>query len=74
MNRWQKTLLLTFCLLAIWFLVGFGLSIFLAPWLNKFTFLGGPFGFWIAQNGAIYVFVILILVYCLAMNRLDETS
>ena len=74
MTRWRKTLALTFSLLAIWFVVGFGLDIFLAPWLNQFTFLGGPLGFWVAQNGAIYVFVVLILVYCLVMNRLDETS
>ena len=73
MSYWQKTLALTFSLLLIWFGVGFGLSIFLAPWLNQFTFLGGPLGFWVAQNGAIYVFVFLILIYCLAMNRLDES-
>lgn len=69
---WRRTLALTAALLAVWFLVGYVFSILLAPWLNTFTFLGGPLGFWIAQNGAIYVFVLLILIYCVAMNRLDD--
>ncbi len=72
MTYWRKTVTLTVVLLLIWSLVGYGLAIFLAPWLNRFTFLGGPLGFWVAQNGAIYVFVLLILIYCVAMNRLDE--
>lgn len=71
-NYWRRNLRLTAILLTIWFLVGYVLSILLAPWLNTFSFLGGPFGFWMAQNGAIYVFVLLILVYCLGMNKLDE--
>ncbi len=69
---WQANIRLTGILLGVWFLVGYVLSIFLAPWLNEFDFLGGPLGFWVAQNGAIYVFVVLILAYCLAMNRLDN--
>jgi putative solute:sodium symporter small subunit len=36
------------------------------------TFLGGPLGFWFAQNGAIYIFWVLILVYAVGMNRLDH--
>ena len=40
--------------------------------VNGFTFLGGPLGFWVAQNGAIYVFVVLILIYCVMMNRFDS--
>ena len=69
---WQKTLRLTAGLLSVWFVTGYILSILLAPWLNTFTFLGGPLGFWMAQNGAIYVFVVLILIYCFQMNKLDE--
>ncbi len=69
---WRSNLRLSSALLLVWFLVGYGLSILLAPWLNTFTFLGGPLGFWIAQNGAIYVFVLLILIYCLGMNALDR--
>lgn len=69
---WKKNLQLTGGLLLVWFLVSFVLSILLAPWLNTFTFLGGPLGFWMAQNGAIYAFILLILIYCVGMNRLDD--
>ena len=71
-DYWKATLDLTLKLLAVWFIFGYVLSIILAPVLNNITFLGGPLGFWIAQNGAIYVFVLLILIYCINMNRLDE--
>lgn len=70
-SYWRKTLTLTSVLLTVWFLVGYVFSIWLAPWLNGFTFLGGPLGFWVAQNGAIYIFVLLILIYCIVMNRFD---
>jgi putative solute:sodium symporter small subunit len=71
-SYWKRNLGLTLTLLAIWFLVGLVLAIVLAPALNRFTFLGGPLGFWIAQNGAIYVFLVLILVYASRMNSLDD--
>ena len=69
---WKRNIRLTLTLLAVWFIVGYVLAIIFAPALNTITFLGGPLGFWIAQNGAIYVFILLILIYCLSMNRLDE--
>ena len=56
----------------IWFLVGYVIPIFFGPALNKVDFLGGPFGFWFAQNGSIYLFWLLILVYAIEMNRLDR--
>ena len=61
-------------LLSIWALVSFGCGILLAPWLNQFTLPGTqyPLGFWFAQQGSIYVFVILIFIYVVAMNRLDR--
>ena len=71
-NYWKRNIRLTLGLLSIWFIFGYILSIILAPWLNNFTFLGAPLGFWMAQNGAIYVFVLLILIYALRMNKLDE--
>lgn len=69
---WKRTLRLTLILLGIWVFVGYVLSILLAPTLNEIEFLGGPLGFWIAQNGAIYVFWVLVLVYAVRMNRLDR--
>lgn len=70
---WQRNLRLTLTLIAIWFIAGYLVAIILAPWLNRFTFLGGPLGFWFAQNGAILIFWILILIYVIGMNRLDKT-
>jgi putative solute:sodium symporter small subunit len=69
---WNRNLGLTIGLLAVWFVVGYVLAIVLAPQLNDATFLGGPLGFWIAQNGAIYVFLLLILIYASRMNRMDD--
>ena len=61
-------------LLAIWAFVSFGCGILLAPWLNGFNlpFTEYPLGFWFAQQGSIYVFVLLILIYVVAMNRIDR--
>jgi putative solute:sodium symporter small subunit len=69
---WKRNLRFTLILLVVWFLAGYVLSILLAPTLNRITFLGGPFGYWFAQNGAIYVFWLLIFVYAVGMNRLDR--
>lgn len=61
-------------LLAIWAFVSFGCGILLAPMFNKVNLPGTeyPLGFWFAQQGSIYVFVILIFVYVVAMNILDR--
>ena len=61
-------------LLSIWAAVSFGCGILLTPWLNQFVLPGTtyPLGFWFAQQGSIYVFVVLILVYVVLMNRLDR--
>ncbi|MAD79134.1 MAG: hypothetical protein CMJ51_07170 [Planctomycetaceae bacterium] len=61
-------------LLAIWAFVSFGCGVLMAPWLNgfKLPFTEYPLGFWFAQQGSIYVFVLLIVVYVIAMNRIDR--
>ena len=61
-------------LLAIWAFVSFGCGILLAPWLNgcNLPFTEYPLGFWFAQQGSIYIFVLIILVYVVGMNRLDR--
>ena len=69
---WNKNLKYLLILLSIWFLVSYGFGILLADQLNQFNFLGFPLGFWFAQQGAIYVFVILIFVYVRLMNKLDR--
>ena len=59
-------------LLSIWFTVSFGFGIILVDQLNTIQFFGFKLGFWFAQQGSIYVFVILIFVYIYLMNRLDK--
>lgn len=70
---WKKNLHYLGILLSIWFLVSFVLSIWLAQDLNAIKIGGFPLGFWFAQQGSIYVFVILIFVYNALMNRLDKS-
>ena len=59
-------------LLGIWFLVSYGFGILLVKPLNAITIFGFPLGFWFAQQGSIYTFVVLIFVYVWLMNRLDR--
>jgi putative solute:sodium symporter small subunit len=58
--------------LAVWFLVSYGFGIFFADSLNSIRVGGAKMGFWFAQQGSIYVFVILIFVYARLMGKLDE--
>ena len=69
---WRANLRLQIGLLAIWAIAGYLLSIFLAGVLNDFTVYGFPVAFWFAQQGAIIVFVILIFVYAVTMDRIDH--
>ncbi len=71
-NYWKTNLKYLVILLIIWFTVSFGFGILLAGSLNKIQMGGFKLGFWFAQQGAIYVFVILIFVYIYLMNRLDQ--
>ena len=69
---WKTNLKYLAILLSIWFTVSFGFGILLADQLNQIQMGGFKLGFWFAQQGAIYVFVILIFVYIYLMNRLDQ--
>jgi putative solute:sodium symporter small subunit len=69
---WKKNVRLMVVLLAIWFTVSFGFGIILIEPLNNIVILGFPLGLWFAQQGSIYTFVILILVYALWMDRIDN--
>jgi putative solute:sodium symporter small subunit len=71
---WRTQIQRTAILLGVWFIVGFVMSIFLAEPLNNFSFGGVPFGFWMAQQGSIFVFISLILIYTLASNQLDREA
>ncbi|WP_113926121.1 DUF4212 domain-containing protein [Cognataquiflexum aquatile] len=69
---WKKNLMTLLFLLLIWFTVSFGFGILLVEQLNNFKIGGFKLGFWFAQQGSIYVFVILIFVYVYRMNKLDK--
>lgn len=72
---WRANLRLVLTLLVIWFLVSFGAGILWAERLDAIRIPGSGFGlgFWFAQQGSIYIFVILIYVYVVGMNRIDRT-
>jgi putative solute:sodium symporter small subunit len=71
---WRSNLRIMAALLVLWASVSFVCGILIADWLNQFRlpFTGFPLGFWFAQQGSIAVFVVCILIYCVAMNRLDR--
>ena len=69
---WKANLRLVGLLLAIWFLVSFGFGILLRPWLDQVSIGGAPLGFWFAQQGSIYVFVVLIFVYAWRASALER--
>ncbi|WP_103072606.1 DUF4212 domain-containing protein [Aquimarina sediminis] len=69
---WKENVRYLFILLAIWFAVSYGAGILFKDALNQFRMGGFPVGFWFAQQGSIYVFVILIFVYVRLMNKLDK--
>lgn len=69
---WRRNLGYMLVLLAIWFLVSYVFGILLVEPLNAIHLGGFPLGFWFAQQGSIYVFVVLIFTYYLLMRRLDK--
>lgn len=71
-NYWKTNLKYLIILLSIWFIVSFGFGILFVDELNSIRMGGFKLGFWFAQQGSIFVFVILIFVYIKLMNKLDN--
>jgi len=69
---WKINLSYLISLLVVWFVVSFGFGILLVDQLNAIHIGGFKLGFWFAQQGSIYTFVVLIFVYVALMNRLDK--
>ncbi|HKK78600.1 MAG TPA: DUF4212 domain-containing protein [Phaeodactylibacter sp.] len=69
---WRENLIYLAVLLAIWFTVSYVFGIFLVEPLNEVRIGGAKLGFWFAQQGSIYVFVLLIFAYVYLMNKLDK--
>jgi putative solute:sodium symporter small subunit len=68
---WRKNLRVMAACLVVWAVAGLGCGVLFANTLNRFSLGGFPLGFWFAQQGSIVIFVLLILIYGLALNRLD---
>ena len=69
---WKSNIRIVSALLSIWFFISFGCGILLVDFLDQFRLGGFKLGFWIAQQGAIFVFVALIYAYIYLMDKLDE--
>lgn len=69
---WKENVKIMLSLLVVWFVVSFGFGIILVDVLNEFRIGGYKLGFWFAQQGSIYSFVILIFVYAKKMGNLDR--
>lgn len=71
-SYWKSNLKIVSSLLIIWFLSSFGAGIIFSDTLDKIKIGGFQLGFWFAQQGSILIFVLLIVIYCFLMNRLDK--
>jgi len=71
-DYWKANLRLVSICLVIWFLASYGCGILFAETLNQFQLFGFKLGFWFAQQGSIYIFLLLILFYILRINALDR--
>lgn len=71
-NYWRANIRLVSILLVIWFVVSYGFGIILAEPLNAIRIGGVGLGFWFAQQGSIFTFVVLIFFYASRMSKLDR--
>ncbi|ESW59959.1 MAG: membrane protein [Rhodobacter sp. CACIA14H1] len=69
---WAANIRVIVISMVVWFACSFGLGILLRPALSGIHIGGADIGFWFAQNGAIYVFLVLIFAYAAKMNKLDK--
>ena len=71
---WRRYIHRIGLLLIVWFVAGYVCSIFLIEPLNDVVIGGVPLGFWMAQQGSIFVFVLLILIFAVSIGRLDREA
>jgi len=69
---WSANIKLLSILMAIWFIISFGAGIIFRPFLDQYMLGGYPLGFWFAQQGSIYGFILLILVYIIRMRKIER--
>lgn len=71
-DHWRKTRGLTIVILALWAVFALGVHVF-AEWLNGFTLMGFPLGYWMGAQGSLIAFVVLIFVHNWAQDEIDDT-
>ena len=71
-SYWRANIRLLISLMSIWFACSFGAGILFRDWLDQFMIGGYPLGFWFAQQGSIYIFIILIVFYVLRMKTIER--
>lgn len=71
-SYWKANISLMLKLLAVWAFVSYGCGILLRPFLDQFSIGGAPLGFWFAQQGSIYVFMILVIIYIRRMSAIER--
>jgi len=69
---WRSNIKIVFSLLIVWFIASFGFGILFSDYLDQIKIGGFKLGFWFAQQGSIYVFVVIIFLYVWLMKRLDR--
>ena len=69
---WRENIRLLISLMAIWFVASFGCGILFRDWLDQFSLGGYPLGFWFAQQGAVYIFIALIVFYVVRMKQIER--
>ncbi len=69
---WSQNIRLLCTLMSIWFLVSFGAGILFRDFLDQFAIGGYPLGFWFAQQGSIYIFIALIVIYVRRMRTIEK--
>jgi putative solute:sodium symporter small subunit len=72
-HYWRQNIRLISVLLTVWATVSLGAGILFVEFLNQFSIGNVPFGFWMAQQGSIFVFVALIFIYARVMDKLDRS-
>ncbi len=71
-SYWKRNVAIIVKLLSIWALFSFGAGIVFSKFLDSIDFFGVPLGFWFANQGSIYIFLAIIVIYAHAMNKLDK--
>lgn len=71
-SYWRENLELVLGCMVVWFICSFGFGVLLVDYLNHIRFAGFQLGFWFAQQGSIYIFVVLIFFYAWRMDKLDQ--